>query len=433
MNDQANIRRVTLKYHTDLTSKPTISLVLLVKSKDDAALLLERAVAYVDEIVLITVDLNPENSLQLLDILDRTGTAYSHIAISKETHPGLYFDDVEAAYEDGTSLANERFGGLATNGEIIANWSSVRNMGWEDCSCDWILLLDATDNMTNLGYIASMCENLDAYRCEVGYMHCLNSAPVVRLVKKGVVVSWVGAANEMIEEGARIAFIEGEMTVSRTANKTILEKLETFNTLYVNARQHDWQISPRELLSMAKMAKAVGVISCLIGEPEFGTRSMVDFAKSAISAYLGTSLYTEERAWACALMGEILEGDKDYAGASNWYERSLAEHPGNKSAYRLAHSRFMEQKWQECLDAFDQGVENEAFVHLVDDGNETKDKTFIIVAAALEKLGRHEEARRAGQILLQLFPDNIIVRRLCDGLSQATTETPELSQLGNQT
>jgi hypothetical protein len=76
----------------------------------------------------------------------------------------------------------------------------------------------------------------------------------------------------------------------------------------------------------------------------------------------------------------------------------------------------MERKWQECLDAFQVGVENDNFIHMVDDGVEDKTKSFILVAAALAQLGRVEEARSCGQALRHLFPANPKVIKMCDAL-----------------
>jgi hypothetical protein len=145
---------------------------------------------------------------------------------------------------------------------------------------------------------------------------------------------------------------------------------------------------------------------------------MPDFSLALIERYLDTSTWPEERAWACAMAGEIVEARKDFPGSSAWYERSLAEYPGSKSAYRLCRTRFREGKWREVVDAYEIGMANAPVLQLLDGGSSYADKSKILVAAAWEKLGERSNALLVCEEALQAFPGNSNLLLLRDQLSR---------------
>jgi hypothetical protein len=191
------------------------------------------------------------------------------------------------------------------------------------------------------------------------------------------------------------------VTTTHASSHQSERELDSFKVLYARAKWCNWQILPGDLLQLARFSKHV---------------NLPGFAETAIATYLDESLYTEERAWACALQGERLEAQEKCAEASSWYERSLAEHPGYKSAYRLCRSRFKERNWSACLEAFQVGLENDEFVHVVDDGNEDKNKALVLIVAALKELGQLVEAKDKANILRAIYPNNGHIQQLCESL-----------------
>jgi tetratricopeptide (TPR) repeat protein len=138
--------------------------------------------------------------------------------------------------------------------------------------------------------------------------------------------------------------------------------------------------------------------------------AMPDLASATLDRYLDVSLWPEERAWACCLRGEIHEQREEYDKASEWYERALAEHPSSKAAFRLCRSRFHECRWQECVDAFQIGIEDKSVLQLLDNGPVYEDMSRILVAAALDKLGRLREAVVMCSRAVEAFPGNSNLR-----------------------
>lgn len=416
MEDYSHIHQVVLKHPADLPRdiRPTVSLAILARPEDlRVDRLLDEVVPHVDEVVFVAVDVSPQRMSEYLSHPSLSGKLHQIVEVNVDKYPELYFKDVPETYRMGTPLGNEVFSGPYSGRYLISDWSKVRNLGWKRCAQEWRVTLDGDDMMINPSYIASVCEAMNEFGSELGYSTHLRptrglagevttSVLSGRIAKNGSAVHWVGEAREVLEGGYRASIIEGSLVVVKaTSNHSCESDVEQFKRLYAHARRMDWQISPCNLLYMAQLASLVG---------------MEDFSQVAITTHLETSLYTEERAWACALRGEGFESQGDYENASKWYERSLAEHPSFKSAYRLCRSRFMEKKWQGCLDAFQIGVENDNFIHMVDDGAEDKSRAFILVAAALAQLGRIEEARTCGQTLRQLFPSKESVIKMCEVL-----------------
>lgn len=416
MESYSHIHQVVLQPPENFApdKRPTVSLVVLAKPGDTLVpKLLDEIAPHVDEIVLVAVDIPQQLAAEWLSAKSLTGKLCYTVDVNPTRHPELYFKDEAASYLANNPLGSEEFKGPFTNRPIIADWSKVRNLGWKRCTQEWRVTIDGDELMTNPSYIVSVCDVMNQFGSEFGYSAHVRPTrglagevvvPAIsgRIAKNGVDIHWVGEAKECLEGGYRASIIEGSLIVVRaSSHQSIESSIEQFKTLYADARRKDWQISPCNLLYMAQLSSLV---------------DMPGFAEHAIAAYLETSLYTEERAWACALQGELHETTGNFELASSWYERSLAEHPGYKSAYRLCRSRFMERKWQACLDAFAVGLENDGFVHMVDDGDADKNKVFILVAAALLQLGRVEDAKTCRHTLLQLFPGNAHIIKMCEAL-----------------
>jgi tetratricopeptide (TPR) repeat protein len=416
-NKQSHYQTVLLRNSKEFCSreKPTVSLAILAKPDglENTQLAIE-VIPHVDEVVIVAVDI----SRRIVDSWKShplmTGKV-SVVEINSTTHPELYFKDEAESYSSGESLLGESFKGPFTGRHIIADWSKVRNLGWKRCTQEWRLSIDSDEELSNGEYISSLCHALNSSGCDLANL--LSVRPVWnfaskqlgqvitgRLAKNGCPIGWTGETRELLEGGHSPAIIDGSLQIRQGISSFSAEAaLDCFKTLYANARLCNWNIAPCNLLYMAQLAHLAG---------------MSEFAGPFISAYLESSLYTEERAWACALRGQQFETNGNYEQASAWYERSLLEHPGFKSAYRLCRVRHLERKWEECLAAFRKGCENNYFRHMVDDGVENNEQSLILATSALIQLGRMDEAEDHGKILRLIYPDNRSVIELCDSLGR---------------
>lgn len=410
MNDSV-LKDIVLKRSDEIERRPTVSLCLTSRLLPLSESL-ETVGPYIDEMVLVLVDCSEnlrEAFLRGLDhhpiLKDKPCTV---VAVDYATHPHLYRRDVPETFDLGHPLAGEKYAGPFSGHPFVADWSAVRNLGFGRCSQEWRLCLEADEVLDNPGQVASSCFLLDEHKRDLGYSNRRRSdnLPHGRSVLAGKLarnlpeIYWEGAARETLEGSLRPAVLDNFLrTTERPSPLQRLDDAEVFKILYAEARATDWAIPPVNLLHMARTARHAG---------------MTPFAATAVDAYLANSLYPEERAWACAIRGELLEEEGDFAEASRWYERSLAEHPGWKSFYRLSRSKFREKEWQACVEAYQGGLVNQDLVQLVDDGPESSDIALVLVATALHHLGRVSEAREASKALRLLFPSSQAVGKLCE-------------------
>ena len=389
-----------------------VSLHLLVKNGESCIpRLLANVGPYIDEIVAVVND-TTDKTIQLLR--EYAGANIPRISleiieVSHGSHPELYILDVPETYMVGRPLDREVYAGPFTGAPILADWAGIRNLGWRRCTKPWILFLDADDFVQDPESIPGLCESLQANGIELGcsrYVYDVredgssqSESFRERLARNLPHISWAGVTHEILHGQQKTAHIDGNLVVhdlkdSRGADTRIPGRC--FKILYHHGRMNDWNVSARNLVYLAMEAKEANP----------------DLALSAIDRYLDVSTWNEERAWACCMAGEIFELREDYATASVWHEKALIEHPGSKAAFRLCRSRFHECKWQECVDAFQLGIENKAVLQLLDGGPACEDTSKILVTAALDRLGRLEEAVNMCIQAVAAFPDNSNLRLL---------------------
>ena len=395
-----------------------ISLHLLVKNGESCiGRLLANVGPYIDEIVAIVNDTTDQTIPILREHAAARGPGFSLdiVEVTHETHPELYIMDVPEAYMVGRPLAGESYAGPFTGAPILADWAAIRNLGWRRCTKPWILFLDADDLVQDPESIPGLCASLLANGAELGCSRYVYSARDdggsrsesfrERLAMNLPHIAWVGATHETLVGQQKTAHIDGNLIVhdmKDSQGKDIRIPGRCFKILYHQARANDWNVPARSLIYLAMESRTVNP----------------DLASAVLDQYLEVSLWPEERAWACCLQGEIHEQREDYACSSEWYERALAEHPGSKSAFRLCRSRFHECRWQECVDAFRMGVENKAVLQLLDNGPVYESMSKILVAAALEKLGRLGEAVVMCREACEAFPHNSNLALMLDELTR---------------
>jgi len=400
----------------DTQKKPTLALSLSTTTSlfdsptPQETLLTDALFKHVDEVVVVIVNFpvvvvdHPGVSTRSTDQLSLSlspGKTMHVVGINAESHPHLYRRDVEETFAAGDPLAGEKYPGPHTGEPFLADWASAMNLGWSRCSAEWRLGLCGGETVQDPETLVEHCRNLDENHRDVAHVS-LEASPgrssyPMRLARNLSAIGWEGAARPTIDGGIRPAILDGSPRIACADGRGLQSDRDTFRALYADAREKRWNVQPTNLLHMAKTAEAAG---------------LPDFAPLAIDAHLQVSLYPEERAWACALMGEHLEPG-DASSASRWYERSLEENPGWKSALRLCRSRFLEKKWDSCVKAYERAVELQEVLPLVDDGLENFPSSLVHVAAALHELGHLAEARLTCQILRSTYPDSKGIQALC--------------------
>jgi glycosyltransferase involved in cell wall biosynthesis len=396
--------------------KPSISLHLLVKNGESCVpRLLTNVGQYVDEIVAVVND-TTDRTVEILEKYAKSrkdGFRLEVVEVSSGSHPQYYIIDEASTYALGRSLTGESCPGPYSGNPLLANWSAVRNLGWHRHTRPWILFLDADDVVVDPESIWGMCEALESRGVEMAasrYIYDASSDGAShsesyreRLVRNLPHICWTDPVHETLRGSKKTAHVQGNLVVrdcKDSVGKDVRVPGRCWKVLYHHARSRDWRVTPRILLYLALESRS----------------ELPDFAAELVERYLEASTWPEERAWACSVAGEIVEGKRDFAGASAWYERSLAEYPGSKAAYRLCRSRFREEKWREVVDAYEVGVASQPVLQLLDGGPVYEDMSKILVAAAWEKLGETGKALAICEEALVAFPHNTNILLLRDQL-----------------
>ena len=392
-------------------TRPEVSLHLLVKNGEGCLpRLLHNVGRYVDEVVAVVNDTTDRTTSVLEEYSRRESFQLDVVEVTSASHPGLYILDVPETYDVGPSLLGESCPGPFTGRPLLADWAGARNLGWRRCTKPWILFLDADDVVEDPEAIWGLCEVLAREGVEVAatrYAYdvsadgkSLSECYRERLARNRPEITWSGAVHENLTGVARKAHVRGNLVVrdcKDNPGEGVRVPGRCLKVLYQLARSRAWAVEPRVLLYLAMESQKV----------------LPDFCLALVDRYLDVSLWPEERAWACSMVGEVHEERGDFARASSWYERSLAEYPGSKSAYRLCRSRFREEKWRECLDAYEVGESNRSVLHLLDDGPAYADRSKILVASALEKLGEYRRSLEVCEEVVGLYPgeSNLLLLR----------------------
>lgn len=401
------LEEVVLKQDNEIEQRPSTSLCMVVSKKVEALpRCLETVGPHVDELVIVLADCDDEATRAFSQKLDRNpllaDIPRALVPVNHLSHPRLYQLDVPETFTRGRPLDSEEYAGPHGGLPFVSDWAAVRNLGFA-CSREWRLSMDADEVLLDPDHIAPACCLLNEKRRDVGYATSRRGGVSPRSVLGGRLarnlpaLRWEGSARESLEGSLRPSVLDGFLKFSQSSS--VFQDADVFRVLYAEARELEWEVPPVNLLHMAKTAPAVG---------------MEGFAQRAIEHYLDSSLYPEERAWAAALRGEIFERTGSFVQASDWYARSLEEHPGWKSALRLSRSRFREGRWRECLEEHDRAVELSTVVQISDDGLEDISASLIYVASSLRSLGHLSDFRRVASILRQLYPASPAVAKLCE-------------------
>ena len=404
--DNPLFRKVTLRRPETFApgERPSVSLHLMVKNGESCVgRLLENIGPYIHEIVAVANDCTDRTIAILKEYAEFRGSGFGLdiIEVTVANHPGLYIMDVPETYAVGKPLVNETFEGPFTGQPLLADWAAARNLGWARCTKDWILFLDADDVVQDPESIPGLCLALDAVGADLAATRYIYSVGLdgqsmadsfrERLCKNLPFISWCGVTHEVLRGQRKTAQIDGNLVVrdmKDSEGQGVRVPGRCLKVLYHVARANDWMVSPRTLIYLAMEARA----------------TMPDFAVAVLDLYLTMSLWPEERAWACCMMGEIHESRGEHPRASEWYEKALAEHPGSKAAFRLCRSRFHEQEWQKAIDAYQVGIENKAVLQIIDNGTGFESMSKILVTAALDKLDRRDEALAMCEEALKAYP-----------------------------
>jgi len=386
---------------------PTVSLHLLVKNGESCVgRLLDNVGPYLREVVAVVNDTTDRTIEILRQKCEQHNLELLVIEVTFETHPDFYLLDVPETYQRGVALSDECYEGPFTGKPLLAAWAAARNLGWDKCRCEWRLFLDSDDIVEDPQSIPGLCLALEERGIDLAtsrYQYATTSggrsqadAFRERLAANKPAIRWVGSVHEVLKGQEHTAHIEGSLRVvdkRDSLGEGLRPSGRCFKVLYHEARLFNklgLDIPARTWIYLAMESK----------------REVPELALFALDKYLDVSAWAEERAWAYVMKGEIFEERGDEVDAVSCYEKSLEEHPGTKSAFRLCKVCFSLKRWQAAIDAYYLGVANKTTLQVVESGEVFEDACKILVAASYGKLGRVNDALKWCNAALVCFPNS---------------------------
>lgn len=407
----------------DVSDRQTVSLFVLAKNAEGCILrLLENVGPYVDEVVMVLND-TTDGTREIVERYCKEKKKELVIdEVTSETHPEFYILDTKETYTSGRSLCGEDFEGPYTEGPILANWSAVRNIGWNKCTKQWRLFMDADDLMLDPEAIPGLCNILSTYEAEQANSSYHYSADQQgrakgasyreRLVKNVPHIQWIFPIHEVLDGATRITHIQGNL-IARDMRDNLGAGTRipgrNFKILYHLARDNDWNVSPRTLVNL--LMEVRHMIE--------GGKTMMLFAEELLKLYLERSTWPEERGWACCIVAEMFERMDSHEKAIELYKQSLVEHPGTKSAWLLCRTLFPLGRWQECIDAYQMGVENKEAHQVLNDGPLLEEMTKILVTSCYTELKNFKMARHFCDQIMISFPGNVAILEMEERIDAA--------------
>jgi hypothetical protein len=396
--------------------RPEISLHLLVKNGESVVgRLLDCVGPYVREVVAVCNDCEDGTRAVLLaKTLEHGLRRCELVEVTQVTHPELYILDVPETYQVGSSLCGEVLHGPHTGGPLLADFAAARNLGWDRCLGQWRLFLDADDVVDDPACLPGLCRALADRGTEaVASQYLVGTARLgscaepgssaaraasreglgtfsrfpsqggirERLCQNIPRIRWEGVVHERLVgfDPSKVARVVGSLVVRDLRDSLgagMRAPGRNLKVLYHHARARDWEITAREMGYLAAEARIV--------MPLLAARLATDCAD--------TSQWPAERAWALDVRGQVDEDVGRHDLAAEWYRKSLAEHPTAAAALRLARVCYLLGRWEEVAAAGEQARELADAPQPLDAGEVDADVVAPMVAAALCRLGRHEEA-----------------------------------------
>jgi hypothetical protein len=376
--------------------RPEISLHLLVKNGESVVgRLLDCVGPYITEVVAVCNDCEDGTRAVLLaKSLEHGLRRCELVEVAQKTHPELYILDVPETYRADRSLCGEEIPGPHTGGPLLADFAAARNLGWDRCMGKWRLFLDADDVVDDPSCLPGLCQALSEQDVEaIASLYLVGAAKLPNTARGGGFrerlcrnlphIRWAGVAHEKLVgfDPGKVAQVVGSLVVrdlrdnlgagTRTPGRNL-------KVLYHRASALDWALSSRDMGYLAAEARFV--------MPRLAARLAEDCAEA--------SRWPAEQAWALDVRGQVDEDAGRHDLAAEWYRRSLFFHPTAAAALRLARVCYLLGRWQEAAAAGAQARCLADVPQPLDAGEIDADVVASMVAAALSRLGRHEEVKK---------------------------------------
>jgi tetratricopeptide (TPR) repeat protein len=404
---------VVLKRPEEIGEKVPLSLHLLVKNGVSVVGRLFDCVGPYLADVSVTLNDCDDNTREVIEskCKDYAIPRCHFVEVRAATHADLYLLDVPETYRKGRSLVGEVYQGPFTGGKLLADWATARNLSWDACAADWRLFLDADDVLDDPECLPGLCRALDKRGIEVAssryhYDHSQGgrsraNAFRERLARNCSSIRWHGCVHEQLVGyvPGRVAHVVGSLVARDLRDSSgagIRVPGRNLKVLYAVARARDFEVTPRHMVYLAAEAKV----------------AMPSLAVKLAEMHQECATWGEEKSWSASILGEIYEEDGDYVTAGRWYEHALSHHAGVMPAMRLARVRFRQGNWEETIAAYQRGLRNRSVGQFLDGSEVYEDATAILVASALRKLGRFEEAERLCAQARAKFPESPSLRDL---------------------
>ena len=129
--------------------------VLAVNAADVVGRAVRSLSGVVDEVVLVDAGSSDCTSLVAEAACREAGASFRCVRLSPATHPELFMRDEPSAWR-------REVPGPFTGLQVLRRFDLARNLGLEQCSCPYVVKLDADDEVLDPAGISKACRFLDA-------------------------------------------------------------------------------------------------------------------------------------------------------------------------------------------------------------------------------------------------------------------------------
>lgn len=328
------------------------------------------------------------------------------------------FDEVVVAWNGSnpkTKRILERHGARVVPFKWNDNFSDARNFSFSQTSADFIMWLDADDELMNAGELRSTLANafsdpeVNVVEMPYHYDHdeygnCVMKHWNARIVRRGT-FKWVGAIHECLLPIQDFKKCRVENVYVRHAVDPTRVQRSAVRNLRICKKEYDREhaegaIDPRTTLYFAK---------ALAGAGQFRD------AVSIFEEYLTQSEWDDEKYEVLCTLADFHTRSRQYHKAQDYARRALSLRPLYGQAYfELAEIAYRLERWEDCIHLIKLGFSSRCPDAIIPvDPSEYKFRPLVMLEFALFQLGQPQESLAIIDQALKIQPKNehLLARR----------------------
>jgi tetratricopeptide (TPR) repeat protein len=372
--------------------RPTIGLAMMVRNVEKTvARTIESVLPWISEVSICDTGSTDETIETVREVCEKASCPIRVSHFSEKTNPEAYRKDAAETFKPFDVP------GPFTGKSFLADWSTPRNMSFDACRSDYILMLDGDDMAHEAqelpGIVETMQEkSIDLLALDYHYMHdehgqLISRSLRDRILRKASGLRWYGATHEAIA---------GESSTFATPFH-VVDTREAHDPTGIN-RVHlrGMKVLLRDFIEKGKLDPR---LTWHLGMEAHhsGRAALADMGKMFLEEAAQADDFPERVAWARYWLGEIAEkaGNIDQAATEFFRANQVCQHMPEPvlGMCRVALAR---KQWELALRYIEAAVamrDNFAIIHC--NPIEREVLPMLYLGQLCEATGRKDEARQA--------------------------------------